>query len=237
MPKSAVSMQDVRSVSPALEQYTVTAIIQGLWLRPGLSTRDRAIITISALIARGQTIGMQHYFNVALDNGVTPAEISEIITHLAFYAGWPSAFAAIPILQDIFAQRDIGEAHLPQAQPELLPLDELAEQRREAAAQNAAGTVAPGLILYTTDLLFRQLWLRPGLSARNRSLVTVSALIASGYVGQITFHLNRAMDHGLQPNEVSELVTHIAFYAGWPAAFSALPVVKDVLTSRSTPAK
>jgi 4-carboxymuconolactone decarboxylase len=62
--------------------------------------------------------------------------------------------------------------------------------------------------------------------------VTVSALIASGQVAQITYHLNRAMDNGLTRAEVSEVVAHIAFYAGWPNAFSALPVVKEVFEKR-----
>ena len=67
---------------------------------------------------------------------------------------------------------------------------------------------------------------------RDRSLVTVSALIASGQVAQITYHLNRAMDNGLTHPQASEVLTQIAFYAGWPTAFSALPVVKEVFERR-----
>jgi hypothetical protein len=64
------------------------------------------------------------------------------------------------------------------------------------------------------------------------SLVTVSGLIASGQVAQITYHLNRAMDNGLTQEQAGEVVTHLAFYAGWPNAFSALPVMKDVFEKR-----
>ena len=63
----------------------------------------------------------------------------------------------------------------------------------------------------------------------HRRLVTVSALIASGQAAQITYHLNKAMDNGLTREQAGEIVTHLAFYAGWPNAFSALPVVNDVL--------
>jgi 4-carboxymuconolactone decarboxylase len=76
------------------------------------------------------------------------------------------------------------------------------------------------------------LWLRPALAPRDRSLVTVSALIASGQVAQITYHLNRAMNNGLTKEQASEVVTHLAFYAGWPNVMSALPVVKGVFESR-----
>ncbi|HET7105037.1 MAG TPA: carboxymuconolactone decarboxylase family protein [Terracidiphilus sp.] len=75
--------------------------------------------------------------------------------------------------------------------------------------------------------------MRPALAPRDRSLVTVSALIAAAQVAQIPYHLGRAIDNGLTSTEAGEIVTHIAFYAGWPNAFSAAPVVKDVLEKRA----
>jgi 4-carboxymuconolactone decarboxylase len=95
-PRSALTPEDVSRVSPALAHYTRTAIQEGVWKRPALSARDRSIVTAAALIARNQTIGMLHYFNIALDNDVKPGELSEIITHLAFYCGWPNALGAVP---------------------------------------------------------------------------------------------------------------------------------------------
>ena len=232
MTQSAPTMEDIRAVSPALEKYTVAALENGLWTRPDLNARDRSIVTISALIARGQTRETAHHLNLALDSGVSAGELSEIVTHLAFYAGWPNAFSAVPVLKDIFAQRGIGIDQLPPASPPLLPLDNAAEERRALAVEESAGPASPGLVHYTGELLFRDLWLRPGLSPRDRSLVTVAALIASGNVAQITFHLNKAMDNGLTKTEAQELLTHLAFYAGWPNAFSAVPVVKAVFASR-----
>ena len=113
-----------------------------------------------------------------------------------------------------------------------MPLDEVAETKRATLVNDNFGLVAPGVVQYTTDVLFRDLWLRPGLAPRDRSLVTVSALIASGQVNQITYHLNRAMDNGLTKAQASEVLTHLAFYAGWPNIFSALPVAKDVFEKR-----
>src|SRR5437764_1012909 len=91
--------------------------------------------------------------------------------------------------------------------------------------------VAPALEKYARGPL-AELWLRPGLTPRDRSLVTVSALIASGQVAQITYHLNRAMDNGLTKSQASEVLTQLAFYAGWPNVFSALPVAKAVFEKR-----
>jgi 4-carboxymuconolactone decarboxylase len=87
-------------------------------------------------------------------------------------------------------------------------------------------------VQYTSDVLFHDLWLRPALAPRDRSLVTVSALIASGQVAQIPYHLNRAMDNGLTKAQASEVLTHLAFYAGWPNVFSAIPVAKGVFEKR-----
>lgn len=229
---SALTLDDVRAVSPALEKYTKISILEDLWKRPGLSPRDRSIVTVAALIARNQTIEMPFHFGLALENGVKPGELSEIITHLAFYSGWANAMSAVAIAKDIFAQRGIGADQLPAASSELLPIDQAAEAQRAAAVQQNVGPVSEGLVQYTGDLLFHDLWLRPGLAPRDRSLVTVSALIALGQVAQVPFHLNRAMDNGLTKAEASEVLTHVAFYAGWPNAMSAVPVVKGVFDSR-----
>ena len=231
-PRSALTPEDIQAVSPALASYTQMSISEDLWKRPGLSPRDRSLVTVSALIARSQTIGMLHYFNIALDSGVKPSELSETATHLAFYCGWPSALSAIPILKVIFVERGIGADQLPEVSPKLLPLNEVAEVQRANTVEKNFGAVAPGVVQYTTDLLFRDLWLRPALAPRDRSLVTVSALVASGQVAQITYHLNRAMDNGLTQAQASEVLTHLAFYAGWPNVFSALPVAKDVFEKR-----
>src|SRR5207244_10567797 len=80
--------EDVRMVAPALENYAQGTLLGDVWKRPGLSVRDRSVVTLAALIARNQIVEMHYYVNVALENGVKPAEISEIITHLAFYSGW-----------------------------------------------------------------------------------------------------------------------------------------------------
>jgi 4-carboxymuconolactone decarboxylase len=229
---SVLTYDDVRAVSPALEHYTKGPLLDGLWRRPELSPRDRSVVTVAALIARIQTVEMPFHFALALENGVKPGELSEIITHLAFYSGWANAMSAVAVAKDIFHQRGIGIDQLPPAKDKPLPLNEEAEKQRATQVSANFGATASGLVENTTDLLFRDLWLRPALAPRDRSLVTVSALIASGQVAQITYHLGRAMDNGLTQAQASEVLTHIAFYAGWPHAFSALPVVKDVFEKR-----
>src|SRR5437879_4690288 len=85
-------------------------------------------------------------------------------------------------------------------------LEKYAWAKRATSVEQQFGGVAQGIVQYTTDVLFRDLWLRPDLAPRDRSLVTVSALIASGQVAQITYHLNRAMDNGLTQTQAAEMV-------------------------------
>jgi 4-carboxymuconolactone decarboxylase len=225
-------LDDVGMVAPALEKYTQGTLLGDVWKRPGLSARDRSIVTIAALIARNQAIEMPFYFNLALDSGMKPREISEVITHLAFYSGWANAMSAVAVAKNVFSTRNIGSDQLPAASPSLLSIDGAAEAQRATRVEQQFGAVVPGVVQYTTNILFRDLWLRPDLAPRDRSLVTVSALIASGQVAQIPYHLDRAMDNGLTQPQAAEAITHLAFYVGWPNVFSALPVAKEVFEKR-----
>ena len=92
--------------------------------------------------------------------------------------------------------------------------------------------LAPGLAALTDDVLYGDVWRRPELSPRDRSLVTVSVLIATGKLAQLTGHLGRALDNGVQPREASGLLAHLAVYCGWPSAVSALEVYDQVYTAR-----
>ena len=92
--------------------------------------------------------------------------------------------------------------------------------------------IAPGLATLTDDVLFGDVWRRPELSPRDRSLVTISILIATGKPAQLAGHLGRALDNGVQPREASGVLAHLAIYCGWPSAVSALDIYDQVYTAR-----
>lgn len=225
--------EDMRKVAPALERYGDQIVLGDLWKRPGLSMRDRSFVTLAAMVARNQTVELPFYLDVALDNGVNAREVSELITHLAFYAGWSNAMSAVMAAKEVFAARKIGLDQLPAPSPELMALNEAAEADRARRVADLFGATFPGVVRYTTDVLFRDLWLRPDLASRDRSLVTISALIATGQVAQLAAHLNIGMNNGLNQNEIAEAMTHLAFYAGWPNVFTAMPIAKDVFAKRA----
>jgi 4-carboxymuconolactone decarboxylase len=100
-----------------------------------------------------------------------------------------------------------------------------------SGAQKAFGDFAPAFVGFTDDVLFGQVWPRKELSPKERSLITVAALTAGGNTEQLTFHLGLARQNGATETELIEAITHLAFYAGWPKAMSAMAVAKQVFRS------
>src|ERR671926_214636 len=88
--------------------------------------------------------------------------------------------------------------------------------------------IAPALAEYTDNVLFGDMWERPGLSPRDRSLVTIACLISLYRINELPFHLKRALDNGVTRDEIIETITHLAFYSGWPTANTALPIARRV---------
>ncbi|KQT86858.1 carboxymuconolactone decarboxylase family protein [Aurantimonas sp. Leaf443] len=223
---------ELDTISPALGHYRATVLDGDLWTRSRLSPRDRSIVTVAALIARREGHELARQIERALDHGVTPGEISEMATHLAFYSGWGSGTLASTVASAVFAKRGFGSDRLPGATVDFLPIDEAFEAQRVATVDSTVVPTFQTLVDDTTAVLFRDLWLRPGLAPRDRSLTTMSALIAAGQFPQITYHLNKAMENGLTEEEAAEAISHLAFYAGWPNAMSSVPVAKAVFENR-----
>ena len=105
----------------------------------------------------------------------------------------------------------------------------LQQSRQVGGGRRTIGDIAPKLAELTDDVLFDDVWNRTGLAARDRSLITVAALVAGGDAEQLRFHLGRARDNGVTDTELVEAITHLAFYTGWPKAMTATAVAKDVL--------
>lgn len=161
---SAISEADIRSVSPALARFGREAITEDLWTRDALSPRDRSVVTVAMLIARNQPAELKHYIDVALDSGVTPAELSEIITHLAFYSGWPNAMSAVSVTKAVFETRGVTPDALPDASPDLLPLNQEAEKQRSETVEKMLAEYLQAWLNLLLTHWFLDLWQRPALT-------------------------------------------------------------------------
>ncbi len=105
-------------------------------------------------------------------------------------------------------------------------------QNKSPSNRDKVSTVAPALVELSKRVLFGEVWERPGLSKRDRSMITVAALIALNRGEQLTGHIDRALANGVTQEEIGEMVTHLAFYCGWPAGMTAGLIAKDVFDNR-----
>jgi 4-carboxymuconolactone decarboxylase len=105
------------------------------------------------------------------------------------------------------------------------------QPKQIGGGRRSIGDLAPKLAAVTDDVLFEDVWNRPELAARDRSLITVAALVAGGDAEQLRFHLGRAKENGVTEIELIEAVTHLAFYVGWPKAMTAIGVAKQVFAA------
>ena len=103
---------------------------------------------------------------------------------------------------------------------------------KQSLVQAMIGDIAPKLAELTHDVIFGDIWERPGLSKRDRSVITVTALIALNRTEQLPFHLRKALEHGVTRDELVELITHLAFYSGWPNSMSAVMIAKEVFAKK-----
>jgi 4-carboxymuconolactone decarboxylase len=99
---------------------------------------------------------------------------------------------------------------------------------KPAAPRNPFADIAPALAHFTDDVLFGDVWKRPELSPRDRSLVTVACLVALYRTNEMPFHIKRALENGVTRDELVEVITHLAFYSGWPTAATAIPIARKV---------
>jgi 4-carboxymuconolactone decarboxylase len=121
-----------------------------------------------------------------------------------------------------------GMSTIANAQSQLPATSDTAPAQQQSRAWQLYGDIAPKMAELTDEVLYGDIWERPQLSKRDRSLVTVTALIVLNRPDQLRSHLNIARQNGVTEEELVETITHMAFYSGWPSAVSALAVAKDV---------
>jgi 4-carboxymuconolactone decarboxylase len=216
-----------RKIAPVLATLTDEVLFGDVWQRPDLSPRDRSLVTMAVLIATGKPAQLGGHLGRALDNGVRPSEASGLLAHLAIYCGWPSAVSALEVYEQVYTARKVDTAALRVVGP-LLSAPAL-DAARAGAVNDQLEVVAPKFVQLTNDVVFDNLWRRPDLTLRDRSLVTVAALAAMGDDDQLDFYLRRGLESGLTRAQFSEALTHLGFYAGWARATKAITAVTRTL--------
>ena len=220
----ALPSPDFYAGSPYLRDLRNSLLYGEIWERPQLSQRDRSLITIAVLQALSRE-ELAIHIPRGLDNGLTPEEISEIILHVTFYAGWTTGVQASRTAAATFEERGLSLGDLPFAPSGI--------SAPAPSSLSDAYAAVPRLGALRNSLLYSDIWHRPLLSKRDRSLITVAVNQALYVTNELRLHIDRALDdNGVTPQEVSEVVLHVTFYAGWPAAVNAGKLLTAALKAR-----
>jgi 4-carboxymuconolactone decarboxylase len=222
--------------------FVVDHVFGSVWARAELSRRDRSLIVVAILVAMGgQPRQLTVHAAGALNHGLSPDELREIAIHLSGYAGFPKAIEATRVINEVIADA-LGDEAPPSAPAEdkddakrqadgIEVFDRLtgspggpSVEDRMAALKGGLGPLAEAAISWG----FGELWARPQLSQRDRSLLIFAVLAAAGRAEQLAFHIPGALNNGVTATELEEVVLTVSLYAGFPVAASAMRAVREL---------
>lgn len=201
-----------------------------MWDRPNLSRRDRSLMIISVLAAQSRDEELELHTGIGLLHGLTRTEIEEINLHVVVYAGFPAAMAASRHMDAAFRKAEEVERiegrqpadHLSDGER----LERAGDVRRSLTGGRASSDLEQDLASMKDNLgdvgewamlfAFGEIWARPQLSRRDRSLVVIAILTALGQDSELAFHIPAGLHHGLTREEIEEVMTHLCLYAGFP---------------------
>jgi len=212
--------------APYLGEIRDEVLFGDIWERPGLSKRDRSLVTIAVNQALYATEEIRLHVERGLDNGLGQAEIAELIAHVLVYSGFPTGVNAARVATEVFAARGL---------PAVPPSTPRNPEPVVPPAYPNSFPATPYLAALLNDFVYGELWERPDLSKRDRSLATIAVAQTLGAASELRAHLGRGLDNGVTQEEIAELITHVAFYAGIPNALTASRVAAAVLEARRLP--
>ncbi|MDG2304617.1 MAG: carboxymuconolactone decarboxylase family protein [Candidatus Binatia bacterium] len=218
-----------------------------VWSRSQFSRRDRSLVVISALTALGREVELRQHVAGGLNHGLTRDEVDEIMVQLGAYVGMPFAFGGAEIVAQVFAGFDGTEhraAPPPPAEPKentqrrldgldvlqtLLGMPEGVDMSAVAAATVEQLGDMGNLVV---DFAFGEIWARPQLSRRDRSVVVISALAATNMTRELEIHIGGALNHGVTRKEVEEVMVTMVPYCGFPRAIEGFRLARKVFADR-----
>jgi 4-carboxymuconolactone decarboxylase len=226
-------------------------VVGAMWSRPQLSRRDRSLLVISVLAAQAREDELELHTAIGLRNGLKRDEIEEILLHVAAYAGFPAAMAASRRIDKALLAAEGGEAL-----PARAAAPEKSDEARDRDAADVLATIAGltgaadaaqglermesmlgevGVVTYRWA--FGEIWCRPQLSRRDRSIVVIAILVWLGATAELEAHAAAGLRHGLTRVEIEEVVTHLSLYAGIPRAVAATRTIRPVFARLDAPAE
>jgi 4-carboxymuconolactone decarboxylase len=231
-----------QEVAPDLHRIAGEALFGTIWQRPGLAIQRREMITLSALTVLQRENQLTRHVSNALNLGLTPQQVIEVMIHASWYGGVPTAFNAMGVAKGVFD--GLGITFEPQLvfDPEETP-DDLYRRgtaRREELMGPPSGDARPGPVTeaerdfnrLSTEYYWGSVWNRPGLELADRSICTLACLTVLGREGPLRSHINGALHVGLTPEEIVEVFIHATFYGGIPFTRAAIDAANEIFRAR-----
>ncbi len=231
------------SVMGPIASFSVDHVLGDLWSRPGLARRDRSLVSVAALTCLGCPTELRTHLAGALNHGAEVEEIEELMLQLCGYAGYPRALEGMRVAMALFSERDDVERPIPRPQAEQKS-DEDRQRDGAEVFQGIMGWTAPpeevarvmeaelgALGKFGLRHLMGEIWARPQLGRRDRSLITLVALVSLGKIAELRVHVPAALRHGMTREEIDEVILQLTVYLGYPAAVEAKNMTKEVLAA------
>jgi len=238
-------IEAMADIAPDLASLAISFVYGEIFQRPQLSWRDRQLATVAVLAALGNARPqLKFHIAAAMNVGCLPAELVELMTHLAVYAGFPAALNGVFAAKEVFDEKDI------RFEPVTAPSAENARRYKAGldalyridghageAVIASLGDIAPDLGRYIIEFGFGDIYTRPTLGLLEREIVTVAALSALGTAEpQLKVHIHGLLNVGGTREQVIELAIQVAAYAGFPAAINAVSAARSVFQERDSQA-
>ena len=232
------TVPDSRALAPDLHRIAGEALFGSVWTRPALTLEYREMITLSVLTVLERDTQLKRHVGNAINLGLSPNQIVEVLIHMAFYRGVPATYNALAIAKDVFDQRGINftppSIFDPTEDPENLYQRGLARRTEYMGGESQVPRSQPvtdaerEFSRLTNEYYWGSVWTRPGLDLTSRSICTLSALLALGQLGPHRSQIKGARHIGLSQEEVVEVMVHTAFYVGLPFVRAAMDIANEV---------
>lgn len=245
-PEAGQALADFFATRGALGSFAHLTAAGEIWAREQISRRDRSVVVISALTAMARETELKQHVIGGLNHGLSVDEVDEIMVQLSAYIGMPFALSGSMVVDAAIAERDGTETRTAPRAPALAKDDRerraagldvlttlLGDPNLDKAATEAAIMSQQGdMGALVMDFAFGDVWSRPQLSRRDRSLIVISALTAINMKHELEIHLGAALNHGLSPEEIEEVMITMVAYGGFPRAIDGMLLAKKVFDAR-----
>ncbi len=240
-PIGSGSVPSSQELAPDLHRIAIEALFGTIWQRPGLPVERREMITLSALTVLQRENQLTRHVSNALNLGLTPQQVVEVMIHASWYGGVPTAFNAMGIAGEVFD--GLGIEFQPQLVFDPSESPEGLGRRGAARREELMGPTPPNALgpvtqaerdfnRLSTEYYWGSTWTRPGLSLTDRSICTLACLTVLGREGPLRSHIGGALHIGLTPEEIVEVFIHTCFYGGIPFTRAAIDAANEIFRAR-----